>query len=36
MKMENEIVAPAEGRIKEVKVKPKPKVKEGDILIVFA
>jgi glutaconyl-CoA decarboxylase len=36
MKMENEIVAPAEGRIKEVKVKPNQKVKEGDILIVFA
>ena len=36
MKMENEIVAPAEGRIKEVKIKPAQKVKEGDVLIVLA
>jgi biotin carboxyl carrier protein len=36
MKMENEIVAEAGGRIKEIKVKPNQKVKEGAILIVFA
>jgi len=36
MKMENEITAADNVRIKEIKVNPGQKVKEGDILIIFA
>jgi biotin carboxyl carrier protein len=36
MKMENEILAECEGRIKEIKVAKDQKVKEGDVLIVMA
>lgn len=36
MKMENEIVAEAEGKIKEIKVAKDQKVKEGDVLITLA
>ena len=36
MKMENEILAECEGKIKEIKVAKDQKVKEGDVLIVMA
>jgi biotin carboxyl carrier protein len=36
MKMENEILAECEGKIKEIKVARDQKVKEGDVLIVIA
>jgi biotin carboxyl carrier protein len=35
MKMENEILSPTEGKIKEVKVKVGQKVQKDDLLIVF-
>ena len=35
MKMENEILAEIEGKIKEIKVTEGQKVKEGDVLITF-
>jgi glutaconyl-CoA/methylmalonyl-CoA decarboxylase subunit gamma len=36
MKMENEILAETDGKIKEIKVAKDQKVKEGDVLIIMA
>jgi len=36
MKMENEILAECEGKIKEIKIAKDQKVKEGDIMILLA